>query len=41
MKAVIFDLDGVICFTDKLHYKAWKNIQLLADTFRDGVETCA
>ena len=24
MKAVIFDLDGVICFTDKLHYKAWK-----------------
>lgn len=26
MKAVIFDLDGVICFTDKLHYKAWKNI---------------
>ena len=26
MKAVIFDLDGVICFTDKLHYKAWKNV---------------
>ncbi|MGI6072226.1 MAG: beta-phosphoglucomutase [Lachnospiraceae bacterium] len=23
-KAVIFDLDGVICFTDKFHYKAWK-----------------
>lgn len=23
-KAVIFDLDGVICFTDKLHYQAWK-----------------
>lgn len=21
---VIFDLDGVICFTDKYHYKAWK-----------------
>ncbi len=23
-KAVIFDLDGVICFTDKYHYQAWK-----------------
>lgn len=23
-KAVIFDLDGVICFTDKYHYLAWK-----------------
>lgn len=23
---VIFDLDGVICFTDKYHYKAWKAI---------------
>lgn len=23
-KAVIFDLDGVICFTDKYHYRAWK-----------------
>lgn len=22
--AVIFDLDGVLCFTDKYHYKAWK-----------------
>lgn len=25
-KAVIFDLDGVICNTDKYHYKAWKAI---------------
>lgn len=25
-KAVIFDLDGVICFTDKYHYQAWKKI---------------
>lgn len=25
-KAVIFDLDGVICFTDKFHYLAWKEI---------------
>lgn len=23
-KTVIFDLDGVICFTDKFHYQAWK-----------------
>lgn len=25
-KAVIFDLDGVICFTDKYHYMAWKKM---------------
>lgn len=25
-QAVIFDLDGVICFTDKYHYKAWKTM---------------
>lgn len=25
-KAIIFDLDGVICFTDKYHYKAWKQM---------------
>ena len=25
-KAVIFDLDGVICRTDKYHYLAWKRI---------------
>ena len=25
-KAVIFDLDGVICFTDKYHYQAWKQM---------------
>ena len=24
--AIIFDLDGVICFTDKYHYKAWKQL---------------
>ena len=23
-QGVIFDLDGVICFTDKFHYEAWK-----------------
>lgn len=26
MKALIFDLDGVICFTDKFHYQAWKKM---------------
>lgn len=26
MKAVIFDLDGVICSTDEFHYLAWKKI---------------
>ena len=23
-KGIIFDLDGVICFTDRFHYQAWK-----------------
>lgn len=23
-KAIIFDLDGVICFTDQFHYQAWR-----------------
>ena len=26
IKAVIFDLDGVICFTDKYHFLAWKSL---------------
>ncbi len=26
IKAVIFDLDGVICFTDEYHYLAWKEM---------------
>ena len=26
IKAVIFDLDGVICFTDHYHYLAWKEL---------------
>lgn len=25
-RAIIFDLDGVICFTDQYHYKAWKQL---------------
>ena len=24
IKGIIFDLDGVICSTDELHYLAWK-----------------
>lgn len=24
IRAIIFDLDGVLCFTDKYHYQAWK-----------------
>ncbi len=32
-KAIIFDLDGVICFTDQFHYQAWKQ---MADSI--GVE---
>lgn len=26
MKAVIFDLDGVLVFTDRFHYKVWKKL---------------
>lgn len=26
IKGIIFDLDGVLVFTDKLHYKAWKQM---------------
>lgn len=26
LKGIIFDLDGVICFTDRYHYLAWKTI---------------
>ena len=25
-KGIIFDLDGVICHTDKYHYLAWKQL---------------
>lgn len=31
IKAIIFDLDGVLCFTDKYHFQAWK---ALADELR-------
>ncbi len=26
MKGIIFDLDGVLCFTDRYHYAAWKKL---------------
>ena len=26
INAVIFDLDGVLVFTDKFHYMAWKSV---------------
>lgn len=26
MKGIIFDLDGVLCFTDEYHYLAWKEM---------------
>ena len=26
IKAVIFDLDGVLCFTDKYHLEAWTRL---------------
>ena len=26
LKAVIFDLDGVLCFTDKFHLEAWTRL---------------
>lgn len=26
IRAIIFDLDGVICFTDRFHYQAWKRL---------------
>lgn len=35
-KAVIFDLDGVICFTDQYHYQAWKKIADQQGIYFDG-----
>ena len=26
IRGIIFDLDGVLCFTDRLHYEAWKEV---------------
>lgn len=35
MKGIIFDLDGVICFTDKYHYIAWKKLADKNDIYFD------
>ena len=35
MKAVIFDLDGVICSTDKYHFDAWKKLADSLDIYFD------
>lgn len=35
-RAVIFDLDGVICHTDKYHYQAWKTIADELGIYFDG-----
>ena len=34
-KGIIFDLDGVICFTDKYHYEAWKETADEIDVYFD------
>ena len=34
-KAIIFDLDGVICHTDAYHYKAWKQMADNIDVYFD------
>jgi len=36
-KAIIFDLDGVICFTDKYHYLAWKALADRENIYFDEV----
>lgn len=35
LKAAIFDLDGVIVFTDKFHYQAWKKMADSIDVYFD------
>lgn len=35
MKAVIFDLDGVICYTDRYHFQAWKAMADEIDVYFD------
>lgn len=26
ISAILFDLDGVLCSTDRFHYRAWKEL---------------
>lgn len=35
IKGIIFDLDGVIVFTDQYHYQAWKKLADRLDTYFD------
>lgn len=35
LKGIIFDLDGVICFTDEYHYQAWKELADRENIFFD------
>ncbi len=37
MKGIIFDLDGVICSTDKYHYSAWKKLADKEGIYFDAV----
>ena len=43
MKAIIFDLDGVLVHTDQYHYQAWKSLadelNLPFDEMTDCVES--
>lgn len=34
-EGIIFDLDGVICFTDEYHYLAWKEMANSINTYFD------
>jgi len=36
-KAIIFDLDGVICHTDKYHYQGWKAVADELDIYFDEI----
>lgn len=38
-KGIIFDLDGVICFTDEYHYQAWKTLADRLGIFLTGRST--
>lgn len=31
LNAVIFDLDGVICFTDKYHFQAYLSVSVMSN----------
>ena len=41
MKAFIFDLDGVIVFTDKFHYQAWKKMADEMGILKDITTVCS